>query len=72
MAPLSGRQPFRARQIQAAELGTRGNAEPAEAALPFTLPRDTRSLCPACVKDLRARIATGEVGAEALRTSHPA
>ena len=37
----------------------------------FTLPRDTFSLCPVCVKSLRARIAAGEVGIEALRTSHP-
>jgi hypothetical protein len=37
---------------------------------PFTLPRDTTSLCPVCVKDLRARIGAGGVGAEALRASH--
>ena len=38
----------------------------------FTLPRETTSLCPACVKDLRKRIAAGDVGAEALRGRHPA
>ena len=38
---------------------------------PFTLPRETTSLCPDCVKDLRGRIARGEVGADALRGRHP-
>jgi uncharacterized radical SAM superfamily Fe-S cluster-containing enzyme len=38
---------------------------------PFTLPRDTTSLCPVCVTELRARIAEGAVGAESLRASHP-
>jgi uncharacterized radical SAM superfamily Fe-S cluster-containing enzyme len=37
----------------------------------FTLPRETTSLCPDCVKDLRARIAGGGVGADALRGPHP-
>jgi uncharacterized radical SAM superfamily Fe-S cluster-containing enzyme len=44
---------------------------PPQPSRPFTLPRETSSLCPVCVKDLRLRIATGEVGAEALRASHP-
>ncbi|HEY3384125.1 MAG TPA: radical SAM protein [Vicinamibacterales bacterium] len=39
------------------------------ASAPFSLPRDTRSLCPDCVRDLRTRIAAGEVGLEDLRTS---
>src|SRR5512135_2023579 len=46
-------------------------ATAAPSSRPFTLPRETTSLCPDCVKDLRARIATGEVGADALRPSHP-
>ena len=38
---------------------------------PFTLPRETTSLCPDCVRDLRGRISRGEVGADALRGHHP-
>ncbi len=37
----------------------------------FTLPRATTSLCPDCVKEVRARIARGEIGLERLRSGHP-
>ena len=43
----------------------------ASACRPFDVPRTTTSLCPDCVRALRARIASGEVGVDALRTAHP-
>ncbi len=42
------------------------------ASLPeLEIPRTATSLCPDCVRDLRARIAEGELGPEALRRSQP-
>ena len=35
------------------------------------IPRSTTSLCPACVRELRGRISTGELGPEDLRRSQP-
>jgi uncharacterized radical SAM superfamily Fe-S cluster-containing enzyme len=45
---------------------------PGDASRPdLALPRDTTSLCPQCVRDLRRRIDAGEVGADDLRREHP-
>lgn len=45
---------------------------PGEVSRPdLDLPRTTTSLCPDCVRELRARIAAGEVGADDLRRDHP-
>jgi uncharacterized radical SAM superfamily Fe-S cluster-containing enzyme len=37
----------------------------------LSLPRSTSSLCPHCVRDLRQRIADGDVGPDDLRRDHP-
>jgi 7,8-dihydro-6-hydroxymethylpterin dimethyltransferase len=37
----------------------------------FRLPRETVSLCPGCVRELRSRMDSGEVGVEQLRHTHP-
>ena len=49
-----------------------GAVLPASASRPdLALPRNTTSLCPECVRDLRRRIEAGEVGADDLRHDHP-
>ncbi len=35
------------------------------------IPRSTTSLCPVCIRDVRGRIAAGELGPDALRRSQP-
>jgi len=39
--------------------------------LDVELPRRTRSLCPACVREMRGRVAAGEIGLESLRRAQP-
>jgi uncharacterized radical SAM superfamily Fe-S cluster-containing enzyme len=39
--------------------------------LPLGVPRETTSLCPECVRTLRGRVTSGEIGAETLRHDPP-
>ena len=48
-----------------------GGTDAGEPVVPnFDLPRQTMSLCPGCVRELRERIAAGEIGPDDLRRNH--
>ncbi len=60
--PARPRRPKWAPDAVLPDAGTRPDLE---------LPRATFSLCPECVRELRRRVAAGELGAEDLRRDHP-
>lgn len=62
--PPTGRHPAWLRSTAA---GAAGRSRP-----DLRLPRETTSLCPGCVREVRTRVAAGELGLESLRREQPA
>ncbi len=52
-------------------LGPEADGTPAPPEPRFELPRQTRSLCPGCVREVRDRIGAGQMGLDQLRRNHP-
>lgn len=63
LVPRSDGQP---RWVRPAQAASRQPSKP-----DLSLPRQTTSLCPACVREMRSRIAAGEIGIDTLRQQQP-